>query len=176
MGRGPHVSVAGFVFDGTGRMVLLHRSNEVRSAKNAWSFPSGLHEERLTLEAQLAAELNEELGLMSTGDFLEIGTYENIAICDGWHWVIVMFAARVRTLDSLVNREPEKHDDVALVHVNDFNPQKYVWAPKLGDFITRCWPKAHEAIVFNLAGIPFSAVLPSVKIDPVWAENKSRGP
>lgn len=176
LNRGPHVTVAGIVFDSTGRIPLQHRSDQVRSAKNCWSLPTGLHEERLTIETQLSNELSEELNLKMLPGSFQVGTYENIAICDGWHWVITVLVARVQTLDTIINKEPHKHDDMITVHVNEFNPANYQWSPGLGEFLNNFWPKARTAIVYNLAGIPFSAMVPSIQIDPVWAERETQKP
>ncbi len=177
LNRGPHVSVAGFIFDGSGRMLMLHRANSdaVRSAKNCWSFPSGLHEEGLTLPQQLAVELDEELGLKAVDTALQVGTYENIATVDRWHWVITMYVQRVATFDTLINREPDKHDDIQLHDVATFDPSKIEqWAPHLHEFVVRVWPCVRDAIVFNLGGIPLDAIVLRANIDPVWAEAKVR--
>lgn len=152
LNRGPHVTVAGFVYDATGHMVMLHRSAQVRSAKNAWSFPSGLHEERLTLEEQLGIELQEELGLEPTGRYAQIGTYENIAIEDGWHWVITMFNVRVVSLATVVNKEPHKHDEIRSVSIAGFNADDYVWTPGLKKFLESYWEKAKADMLIDLEG------------------------
>ena len=46
-----------------GRLLVMHRSDKVRSAKNVWSFPSGLHDIGETQEQSVARELLEEYDL-----------------------------------------------------------------------------------------------------------------
>lgn len=150
LNRGPHVTTAGFVFDQSGRMLLMHRSDKVRSAKNSWSFPSGLHEECLTLHEQLACELDEELNLTCTGEFLQVGTYENIALGDGWHWVITMFVAEVTNLGSVVNKEPDKHDEIRLVDIVSFNPNDFTWAPGLHAFVLEHWEFVRQVMLLRI--------------------------
>lgn len=138
--RGPHCSVMGICYDRSLRIVLMHRSAKVRSACNAWSFPSGLHENGLTLEEQLAAELREELNLEARiGRTRQLGTYENISAGDSWHWVITVMIQPVETLDTLINREPDKHDEIQLITLDSLKESHHrmVWSPGLGEFISK---------------------------------------
>ncbi len=134
----PYVTTSGLAIDPAGNFPILYRSDKVRSAKNCWSLPSGLHEIGLTLEDQFATELKEELGLAV--DFnhkmVRVGVYENIAKCDGYHWVIVLLVARVMTLETLVNREPDKHSEIKIVNYNQLTDNEFLeltWAPGLGE-------------------------------------------
>lgn len=121
-------------------MLLLHRSKEVRSARDCWSLPSGLHEVGKTMAEQFAEELREELGLVPIQErHVHIGSYENIRPdgleLPGWHWVIHVMAMRVESVESFVNREPDKHDQVELVHLARNWTEGRVWAPKLGEYL-----------------------------------------
>jgi ADP-ribose pyrophosphatase YjhB (NUDIX family) len=136
----PYVTVSGIAIDDQGRFPLLHRSENVRSARNCWSLPSGLHEVGLTLREQFATELKEEMGLDAIQDkSVVIGAYENIRPDGpdkpGWHWVIFFLVMRVKTLDTLVNTEPEKHDKIDVVNFRDQWASGRIWAPKLEEFI-----------------------------------------
>ena len=116
----PYVTVIGFAVDSMGRFPIFRRSDKVRSAKNAWSMPSGLHEVGYTHEEQFGAELSEELGLtIIPGTCRKIGFYEAIIYGrdgeDNWHWVLLMMAMRVRSLENIQNREPDKHSDIQVV-------------------------------------------------------------
>lgn len=138
----PYVTVSGFAVGPCGRFPILYRGDKVRSARNCWALPSGLHEVGLTAEQQFAAELREELNLeLIPGSAVPVFTYENIlpgepGVGGGWHWVIVVLAARVKTLATMVNKEPDKHPDTELVdlfrplHTEDFWSK--TWAPSLG--------------------------------------------
>ncbi len=104
--------VAGFVVDPQGRFPMLHRSDKVRSAPNRWSLPSGLHDVGETQAAAFCRELGEEIEIIAhPDDVVHFPAYENIP-GDGWHWVISIMVVPTRTLDTFVNKEPDKHDQV----------------------------------------------------------------
>lgn len=138
---GPYYTVSGFAYDKTGRFPILWRSNKVRSAKEAWSIPSGLHETGFTRFQQFGIELHEELGLnpyIHTG--IDVGTYENIACIDGYHWVIGVQLMEVENVDALVNREPDKHPRIEMVNYLELTNEKFwsehhTWTPCLKEFI-----------------------------------------
>jgi ADP-ribose pyrophosphatase YjhB (NUDIX family) len=150
----PYVTVSGFAYDSNGTFPLLYRSDKVRSAKNCWSLPSGLHEVGLTFEEQFAAELKEELNLEPvTGKGHLVGIYENIAVIDSWHWCIVMMAMQVKTLDTLVNKEPERHSAIQRVHFNRLQEDdllEMAWAPSLKEALEKYRLRAYEAIYLDL--------------------------
>jgi ADP-ribose pyrophosphatase YjhB (NUDIX family) len=136
----PYVSTSGFAVDADGFFPLLYRGPNVRSAKNCWSLPSGLHECGLTLSQQFSTELREELEIEAVNDAVTLGTYENIAAVDSWHWVIVVMATRVKTLKSMVNKEPDKHPEIRKVHWGDIGSSSFLgmdWAPGLREFLTK---------------------------------------
>ena len=136
----PYVTVSGFAVDDSGRFPILHRSDKVRSAKDCWALPSGLHEVGISMADQFSVELFEELGLRTDSDATPIGVYENIAHVDQWHWTIVVLAVRVPTLDGIVNREVDKHDKMSIVTLPEavemIKTQSHgKWGPLLGEFI-----------------------------------------
>jgi len=153
----PYVTVIGFAMDGQGKFPIFFRSNKVRSAKNAWSMPSGLHEIGLPWWQQFSNELKEELNLDTIqGTARKIGFYEAIISGrpgeDNWHWVLLLVAIRVKTLDTLINREPEKHSDVRIITATELFVQ----------FIDKQWTmNLKEALVEYQAKI-FEVVGPSV--------------
>lgn len=102
--------------DKRGRMLVIHRSNRVRSACNVWSFPSELHEIGETCYNAARRALDEELGLQLK-QIISLGVYENIAGDSSeqyqYHWVINLFAGLVDDLRDCVNKEPDKHDVIA---------------------------------------------------------------
>jgi ADP-ribose pyrophosphatase YjhB (NUDIX family) len=145
----PHVSVMGLCVDRAGNTLLMHRSNGVRSAKNCWSLPSGLHENGVSLPHQLAAELQEELNLSgdaSTAGLL--GVYENITHVEQWHWVIAVYAIRVNGFGTMVNKEPDKHDALKVVELFDlwYALDEYVWSPGLKEFLSRLERNPDEGV------------------------------
>lgn len=129
----PYVAVSGIAYDLDGNFPLLYRSDKVRSAKNCWSLPSGLHELGLTIESQFCNELSEELNLDPIWETARrVHTYENISVADNYHWVINMNVVRVETLETLVNKEPDKHSEIAIVHYRDLLDDE-------GPLINRDW-------------------------------------
>lgn len=135
----PNITTSGFAVDRDGFFPILHRGPNVRSAKNCWALPSGLHECGYTLQQQLAVELQEELGLEADPNgAIPVGFYENIAQVDDWHWVIAVYVIPVKTLDTLINSEPDKHTEIRKVHYTDLSKKSFQdlqWAPNLGPFI-----------------------------------------
>lgn len=110
----PYTSLCVIAVDRHGRIPVLYRGGNVRSAKNCWSLPTGLHEVGLTAEEQAQVELTEELGISCLAKHMrQVGMYENISVEDSWHWVIQVFVVpTLSNLDTLENKEPEKHDEV----------------------------------------------------------------
>lgn len=131
----PYVSVSGFALDKHGFFPIMYRSDKCRSAKNCFSLPSGLHEIGLTLEQQFGIELYEELNLAPKIDTCEVlGTYENISTADGYHWVLTVMAIMVESLDSLLNKEPDKHPEIRKIHVSQLTDsyiESLQWGPNL---------------------------------------------
>lgn len=154
----PYVTTSGFAFDGTGRFPILWRGDKVRSARNCWSLPSGLHETGFTLAQQFANELDEECDLKALPETaIHVATYENIApelkadpAGPQWHWVIQILALRVKTLDSFVNREPDKHTKFEFIRVIDL-PSIGPWSPGLGEVLKANFSRIEQA-KFELCG------------------------
>lgn len=102
------------------RCLVMHRSNNVRSARNVWSFPSGLQDIGEHWPEACSRELREEYGL-DAQRLLISGIYENIAGDDEnydkpqWHWVILVVAVKVADVTQAINREPEKHDKMEFI-------------------------------------------------------------
>lgn len=111
--------------DKTGSVLVMHRSGKVRSARNVWSFPSGLHEVGNLIDDEAKRELHEEYELPVIGT-RHIGVYENVAgdadAEEQYHWVITLVAALVACpVSCAVNREPDKHDDMKVIPIDAFN-------------------------------------------------------
>jgi ADP-ribose pyrophosphatase YjhB (NUDIX family) len=136
----PYVTVSGLAVDGRGRTVLIHRSENVRSARNCWSLPSGLHEVGLSMAEQFGQELREELNLRPVVHrHAMVGLYENIRPdgpkVAGWHWVIAVMVMRVESFDCLKNQEPDKHDRIEVVNIRQDWVTGRAWAPMLREFL-----------------------------------------
>jgi len=149
----PYTSVIGFAFDEHGRFPIFFRSNKVRSAKNAWSMPSGLHEIGLPFWHQFKVELKEELNIeMDTGPIHKIGFYENIIRSvpgeDNWHWVLLLVAAKVKSLGTLMNMEPEKHSDIRVVTVDELYSQYMdkTWSKNLKEALLEYQPVVRRLV------------------------------
>jgi len=148
----PNVTTSGFAFDRNGRFPILYRGPNVRSARNIWSLPSGLHECGFTLGQQFCVELKEECNLEADPKSVtNVAVYENIAPdihenadAAQWHWVLHILAVRVKTLESFVNKEPDKHPEIRFVTTNELrlSLDNDPWHPSL-----------REALVKNFAYI-----------------------
>lgn len=132
----PVVAVQAICVDPKGNMLTQHRSPNIRSARNVWSWITGLHEIGETVADGILREIGEESGLKTVGKPLMIGLYENIAgepepDVEQWHWVVVLFGVRVESCDAYVNLEPDKHDEHAilpfewLLHDSFYDEYKY---------------------------------------------------
>lgn len=148
----PYAVTGGFAFDGSGHFPIMFRGPGVRSARNSWSLVTGLHETGLTLAEQFAVELEEELGLEADpSTAVNIGFFENIAPEleshpeeTQWHWVIHILGVKVKTLETMKNKEPQKHPEIKVIGVDDLlgvNP----WSGGLGEFINSHLAKIREA-------------------------------
>jgi ADP-ribose pyrophosphatase YjhB (NUDIX family) len=154
----PNVTTSGFAFDKDGRFPVLFRSPKVRSARNVWSLPSGLHECGFSLGDQFCIELKEECGLTAYPQTVQpICIYENIAPdmpenpdAPQWHWVIHVLAVRVETLDTFINKEPDKHPIV-----------KFLTVEELPDFLKygKWHPSLYNALTSNYGNIVSAANL-----------------
>jgi ADP-ribose pyrophosphatase YjhB (NUDIX family) len=101
------------------------------------------------LAQQFAVELGEELNLEADPTRGKIiGVYENIAAIDKWHWVIAVFVMPVKTLDTMVNKEPDKHPEMRKVHYTQLTEILDLdWAPHLGSFIRENASSIRNSIV-----------------------------
>jgi 8-oxo-dGTP pyrophosphatase MutT (NUDIX family) len=101
------------VIDRQGKVLVMHRSDKVRSAPNVWSFPSGGQEFGEPIDDTAFRELNEEYGLSGVAKEF-VGVYENVP-GDGYHWVIFTFVVLVDDVTKAVNNEPDRHDKMEFV-------------------------------------------------------------
>jgi len=129
------------MFDMTGQCLLLHRSNEVRSARNVWSIPTGQQDVGENQSECLIREMREEFDLDIIIHQL-VGIYENIAGDHDnandpqYHWVISFYIALVKDITQAVNKEPEKHDQIILVHIDDLSSFEGPHHPTLQNFLS----------------------------------------
>lgn len=132
-GDWPHVVVAMLCVDPEfEKTLLLHRSDKVRSAKNAWALPSGLVDIGETAATAIERELVEELSLNVERILPWATPYENIARVDGFHWNIAIHTVVCPNLENYQNNEPDKHDEVEIVRLSrlhDVLTSNRVWTP-----------------------------------------------
>lgn len=121
-GAVPRFVVQMLPVDKKSNLLLMHRSDKVRSAKNVWSFPSGLQEVGEYWTAAAARELQEEYEL-EVQRLRVISVYENIGGDDPsqpqYHWVILLVAALVDDVKAAVNKEPDKHDEMRIITIDE---------------------------------------------------------
>lgn len=120
----PRHVVQMLITDDYNRVLVMHRSNNVRSARNVWSIPTGEHEIGETIQETAKRELMEEYGLeLIVGSHIDcLFQYENIAgdadADEQYHWVITVYRVRVFDVRKAINREPDKHDKMEFVDLN----------------------------------------------------------
>lgn len=116
----PYPSVIGFIYNrNTRKFPIFWRTDKVRSVKNVWSMPCGLCEVGSTVAQNFAREAKEELNLTIDPALVEeIGIFDAIP-GDGWHWLMVVVACPIDDFRDLDNLEPEKHDKLRLVNLDD---------------------------------------------------------
>ena len=152
-GPHPHSTVIGFGHDKHGGFPMVYRSKEVRSMKEMWSLPSGLHEIGRTLIEQFADELYEELGLkVIKPASTVVACYENITAA-GWHWVNHIIVAPVKDLN-YINKEPQKHTAVKICTHQDFLSPKFFtvpdWDPVFGAILPTHKETIFQAMIKNM--------------------------
>lgn len=101
-------------YDRSGKFLMMHRSNNVRSARNVWSIPTGEHEIGERIFECASRELWEEYGLI-INQLRFLTQYENIAGDEApphYHWVLSIYGAEVDDVTQAVNKEPDKHDQM----------------------------------------------------------------
>lgn len=142
-----YVAVQGIAVDPRGHFLMIHRGPNLRSARDCWSLPGGLHDIGLTVEENIVRELEEEVGLGALpGNAQVLGCYENITD-DGedgqsWHWFVVVLSVLVDDVRAAVNREPDKHDGMRTDHLSVWgDPQFYVNHPFHPAFTTWALPR-----------------------------------
>ncbi len=118
----PRHAIQMLVYDESEKLILMHRSNNVRSARNVWSIPTGLHDIGESIEQTIKRELIEECRLKVTRYKL-ISQYENIAgdadAVKQYHWVLSVYAVQVEDVTKMVNVEPEKHDELKFIDLKE---------------------------------------------------------
>ena len=112
------------------RVLIMHRSPNVRSIPNVWSFPSGIQEIGEPWPETCSREMEEEYGL-EIEKMNAIGVYENIAGDDPsreqWHWVILLVGVRVRDVTQAINKEPEKHDKLEFIPLDTLSHDDFLF-------------------------------------------------
>ena len=118
----PHFTVMAVPYDPITRMVaMMWRGDRVRSAKNCLSTPAGLLEHGEPFEDGILRELNEEMAIKRDNCFrLEFQTIYRNDNGDGLDWVIGVWSVAVRDLQLVArNVEPDKHDYLVFMHLDD---------------------------------------------------------
>jgi 8-oxo-dGTP pyrophosphatase MutT (NUDIX family) len=118
----PHFTVMAVPYDPVTRMVaMMWRGDRVRSAKNCLSTPAGLLEHGEPFEEGLLRELREEMAIEPDNCFrVEFQTIYRNDNGDGLDWVIGVWSVAVRDLQLVArNVEPDKHDYLVFMHLDD---------------------------------------------------------
>lgn len=100
---------------------MMWRGERVRSAKNCLSTPAGLLEHGEPFEDGILRELHEEMAIERDNCFrLEFQTIYRNDNGDGLDWVIGVWSVAVRDLQLVArNVEPDKHDYLVFMHLDD---------------------------------------------------------
>jgi len=135
----PNASVQVIPVDDGGDTLLMHRSARVRSARDCWSFPSGLRECGSLCHQDARRELAEELSLQTGRAYKRVGQYENLGTAaDPYHWIIDVLVMRTDDLSKVRNVEPDKHDKLIRLPLSaalsDGFLRDHVFGPGLREF------------------------------------------
>lgn len=149
----PHTVVSGIIMDPlTKEICLLWRTANVRSAKECWSIPSGLHEIGEDQVTAFKREILEELAVVVSNKVEYLGMYENIGTeQDPYHWVISVFFG-LADFSPITNREPDKHKIELVSAASVLNGQAFLsrqWAPALGPWIAKNTPLIKMLVKHN---------------------------
>lgn len=141
----PHVAVIGVVHDGKSALIVK-RGSGVRSARNCWSLPSGLVDVGETIREAFVREVMEETHVKAMHEWTRvIDCYENILHDEQWHWVMILMESVVDDLGTARNREPDKHDEVRTVKLDDLYTmlfdEKEPWQDSMRKTLSENWPK-----------------------------------
>ncbi len=116
-----------FVYDKSGRVLVMHRSEKVRSARNVWSIPTGTHEIGESAAECITRELHEEFHLDAKRIRL-LDQYENIAGDEApphYHWVLSVYGVLVDDVTAAINKEPDRHDQMIFVPIVDLLDEEF---------------------------------------------------
>lgn len=127
----PRTAVQVIPIDAQGLILTQYRGPQNRSARNVWSWVTGLHEIGETILECAVRELYEELELkpISPTAIMRLGVYENIAgdadAEEQYHWVLNVIGIKVRDIAGYVNKEPVKHDKIEVLPCTCFLDAHY---------------------------------------------------
>jgi len=137
----PHFTVSVLPYDvNTSEVLIMHRGENVRSAKNCLAIPSGLLEHGESFADGILRELYEELGL-ERNNLLDLKfrtIYRNLP-GDGFDWVIGIWTIGVRDLSLAKNMEPDKHDWIERMYppaLGSLLQLHHLWGGGLADALT----------------------------------------
>ncbi len=149
----PRTAVQVFAIDYDQRLLLLHRGPNIRSARNVWSFPTGLHDIGERIHEAAARELMEEVGLQARRAEL-ISVYENIAgdsdAIEQYHWVMLIVCCIVDDVRKAVNIESDKHDDMQYVDMYSLGKESFFNTYKFHDSLRDHMKYYHRNILKDM--------------------------
>ncbi len=113
------VSVAMYLHDDAGRLLMHKRSAKCRDEQGKWDTGAGALEFGETFEEGIAREAREEYGA-TISDMRFHGATTALRENDGikTHWVIILLSALVNPSQVKIN-EPEKMDHIGWFYVDD---------------------------------------------------------
>jgi ADP-ribose pyrophosphatase YjhB (NUDIX family) len=167
----PRHVVQMLVVDPNGHILVMHRSDKVKSAKNVWSIPTGTHEIGESIQSCIVRELYEEFNLIAERAFI-LEQYENIAgdiSPPHYHWVLSIYAILVKDVKVAVNKEPELHDQMIFPNWSTIDDQwfkSHQFHPSLHTLISKSLGTWLNMVAATLQAInkgnPFGAIPPSL--------------
>jgi ADP-ribose pyrophosphatase YjhB (NUDIX family) len=157
------------IADPNGNVLIMHRSDKVKSAKNVWSIPTGTHELGESIHTCIIRELFEEFDLLAERAFI-LEQYENIAgdiSPPHYHWVLSIYGVLVKDVTKAVNKEPELHDQMIFPNWSTITPEwfdSHQFHPSLHPLISKnlgTWLLMINTTMSAIAmGNPFGSIDP----------------